>query len=64
MPEHEAIHAGLECGIIGALNRDLELISFGAEVIDPHSPDEAVDIASVGKSWELLCGILENIPEK
>ncbi len=57
-PEREATHAGLECGIIGDLLPGMDMISFGADIINCHSPDEAVKIESVGRFWELLCGVL------
>ncbi len=50
----EVVHAGLECGIIGAKYPAMELVSFGPTIRFPHSPDEAVHIESVGKFWRLL----------
>ena len=49
-PAVTAIHAGLECGIIGSAY--------------PHSPDEKVEIASVGKFYDFLVDTLRNVPEK
>lgn len=63
-PEITAIHAGLECGIIGGVYPNLDMISFGPTIRYPHSPDEEVNIASVGKFWEFLCYTLENAPVK
>ena len=48
-PAVTAIHAGLECGIIGSNYPGLDMISFGPTICYPHSPDEKVEIASVGK---------------
>ncbi|MBP3483077.1 MAG: aminoacyl-histidine dipeptidase [Alistipes sp.] len=59
-----AIHAGLECGIIGGTYPDLDMISFGPTICYPHSPDEKVDIASVGRFYEFLLDTLKNAPEK
>jgi dipeptidase D len=50
----EAIHAGLECGIIGEKFDGMDMISFGPDLRNPHSPDERVHIASVGRFYNLL----------
>lgn len=60
-PEIKVIHAGLECGIIGALNPQLDMISFGPTIRFPHSPDEKVHIPSVGKFWDFLLACLESV---
>jgi dipeptidase D len=62
-PEIKAIHAGLECGIIGGKYPGLDMISFGPTIRHPHSPDEKVSIPSVKNFWEYLKATLENIPE-
>lgn len=59
-----AIHAGLECGIIGTNYPQLDMISFGPTIQYPHSPDEKVNIASVEKFYEFLTDTLKNIPQK
>jgi dipeptidase D len=64
VPEVKAIHAGLECGLIGGVYPNLDMISFGPTIRFPHSPDEKVNIASVKKFWEFLVGTLKHIPEK
>ena len=56
-----AMHAGLECGILGIAYPDVEMISFGPTIRYPHSPDERVEIASVGRFWELLVGVLAKV---
>jgi dipeptidase D len=63
-PEVKVIHAGLECGIIGAVYPKMELISFGPTIRFPHSPDEKVNIATVGKFYEFLVETLAAIPKK
>ncbi len=63
-PEIKVIHAGLECGIIGDAYPGMDLISFGPTIRFPHSPDEKVNIESVGKFWDYLIETLANIPEK
>ncbi|HYW94866.1 MAG TPA: beta-Ala-His dipeptidase, partial [Bacteroidales bacterium] len=62
--EIKVIHAGLECGIIGDTYPGLDLISFGPTIRFPHSPDEKVNIKSVGKFWDYLVDTLVNIPKK
>jgi dipeptidase D len=64
IPEIKAIHAGLECGLIGGVYSNLDMISFGPTIRYPHSPDEKVNIASVGKFWAFLVGTLKHIPAK
>jgi dipeptidase D len=63
-PEVNAVHAGLECGIIGGKYPNLDMISFGPTICYPHSPDEKVEIASVEKFWKFLVATLENAPAK
>ena len=63
-PAVTAIHAGLECGIIGGKYPGLDMISFGPTICYPHSPDEKVEIASVGKFYDFLVDTLRNVPEK
>lgn len=63
-PQVMAIHAGLECGILGSKYPKWDMISFGPTICHPHSPDEKVNIASVGKFWDYLKETLKNIPVK
>lgn len=60
-PHVAACHAGLECGIIGEHYPGLDMISFGPTIRHPHSPDEKVHIASVGKFWKFLTAALERV---
>ena len=60
-PEICAIHAGLECGILGQALKDADMIAMGPDMEHVHSPDEAVSIPSIRRTWELLCRVLENI---
>jgi dipeptidase D len=64
IPEIKAIHAGLECGILGGNYPHWDMISFGPTIRFPHSPDEKVNIETVQKFWDFLVATLENIPEK
>lgn len=61
-PEINVIHAGLECGIIGAVYPGMDMISFGPTLKFPHSPDEKVNIPSVERYWNYMVAVLENIP--
>ncbi len=63
-PEIKAIHAGLECGILGNAYPNWDMISFGPTIESPHSPDERVNIETVNKFWDFLVDTLENIPAK
>ena len=62
--EIEAIHAGLECGIIHAKYPDLDMLSFGPTLVDVHTPDERLEVASVPEVMELLAETLRRIPQK
>ena len=60
-PSVKVIHAGLECGIIQEAYPEMDMISFGPDLVFPHSPDEAVSISSVAKVWDYLKATLENM---
>jgi len=59
-----AVHAGLECGILGTNYPEMQMISFGPNITGAHSPDERVQISSVQKFWKYLLEILKQIPKK
>ncbi|KAF5837087.1 hypothetical protein DUNSADRAFT_4868 [Dunaliella salina] len=59
-----AIHAGLECGIIGAKFPGLDSVSFGPTIRGAHSPDECCQISTVQPFWELCVGVLERLADK
>lgn len=61
-PHVDAVHAGLECGIIGGNYPEMEMISFGPNITGAHSPDEQVQISSVQKFWGYLKETLAGIP--
>lgn len=63
-PEIKAIHAGLECGILGSKYPNWDMISFGPTIRHPHSPDEKVNIKSVEKFWNYIVETLKNTPKK
>ena len=57
------VHAGLECGLIGGVYPEMDMISFGPTIQHPHSPDEKVHIASVKNFWDYLTEILSRAPK-
>ena len=59
-PEVKAIHAGLECGIIGEKYPGMDMISFGPTLEGVHSPDEKIHIDTVEKYWNFLLAILRS----
>lgn len=62
-PKVMAIHAGLECGLLGERYPGLDMISFGPTIKGAHSPDERCGIKSTQKFWKLLLATLENSPK-
>jgi dipeptidase D len=60
-PRVEAIHAGLECGIIGEMVPGMEMISFGPQIEFPHSPSERVHVESVERFYRLLTEVLKEL---
>ena len=63
-PGVKAIHAGLECGIIGRKVPGMDMISFGPVIEFPHSPDERVHIESVGRFYRLLTATLAALAQE
>lgn len=57
-PDIIAVHAGLECGLIGAKYPGMDMVSCGPTICNPHSPEERVNIASVEKFWTYLTTLL------
>ncbi len=64
VPLVKVIHAGLECGILGAKYPNWDMISFGPTIRNPHSPDEMVNIETVKKFWNFLLETLRETPAK
>ncbi len=60
-PDVKAIHAGLECGILGSAYPNWDMISFGPTIRFPHSPDEKVNIKTVELFWEFLVETLVSL---
>ena len=59
-PEIKAIHAGLECGIIGERIPGMDMVSFGPTMEGVHSPDERLHIDTVPKFWRFVLEILKS----
>jgi dipeptidase D len=62
-PKLIAVHAGLECGVLGEKFPGMDMISFGPAIQGAHSPDERVEIASVGRFFELLRTVLAELAD-
>ena len=60
-PAVKAIHAGLECGIIGEKVPGMDMVSFGPTLEAVHSPDERIHIDTVERFWDYLMAILKNV---
>ena len=60
-PKVEAVHAGLECGILSDKIPDLDCISFGPDMYDVHTPQERLSISSTARVWELLVEFLKRL---
>ncbi len=58
-PTVQAIHAGLECGILAGKIANLDCVSIGPDLFDVHTAQEKMDIASVGRVWEYLLAVLK-----
>jgi dipeptidase D len=61
VPTLVAMHAGLECGVIGEKHPGMQMISFGPHIVDVHSPSERLKISSVAPFWAFLTGLLERL---
>ena len=60
-PELKALHAGLECGVLGEKFPGMDTISFGPIIEGAHSPDERVKVDSVGRFYKLLTETLAEL---
>nr|WP_295863408.1 aminoacyl-histidine dipeptidase [uncultured Chitinophaga sp.] len=63
-PKVGAIHAGLECGILGSLLKGPDMISFGPTIRGAHSPNECAQISSVERFYKFLLHILKEMPKR
>lgn len=60
-PEISSIHAGLECGLLKGILPNTEMISFGPDIKDAHTPLEHMSISSVERVWEFTKKLLANL---
>ena len=60
-PEFKAIHAGLECGVLGEKIKNLDAISFGPDIFDIHTPKERLSISSTKRTWDFIKEVLKNL---
>ena len=60
----QVIHAGLECGVIGAKYPKMDMVSFGPTMRSPHTPNERCYIPSVEKYWQFVLATLARTPKK
>ncbi len=60
-PQVVAIHAGLECGLLGEKIEDLDAVSFGPQMHDIHTSREKLDIASTKRTWQYLLEVLKTL---
>jgi dipeptidase D len=59
----QVIHAGLECGILAAKYPGMDIVSFGPTIRGAHAPGERVELASVARTWQLLCAIVQDLAQ-
>ncbi len=59
-----AIHAGLECGILGAKVPGMDMVSYGPTIRGAHSPEERVEVATVAPFWEATLRLLGRLAER
>ena len=53
-PVIEAIHAGLECGLLAGKLPGLDCVSIGPDLLEIHTPRERMDVASVRRVWAFV----------
>jgi dipeptidase D len=63
-PDAVSVHAGLECGVVQAAYPGMDAISIGPTILDVHTPNEKLEIATVKKLWDLLQETLVRVPEQ
>lgn len=60
-PVIQTIHAGVECGLFSEKIADLDCVSFGPNILDIHTTNEQLDIASVERTWKLILEVLKKL---
>lgn len=64
LPIITAIHAGLECGLLGQKLPGADMVSIGPDIENVHTPDERMNVASVQRTWDYLLAVLKAIGER
>ncbi|MCI0453335.1 MAG: aminoacyl-histidine dipeptidase [Candidatus Latescibacteria bacterium] len=59
--ELKAVHAGLECGVLGEMLPGMDMVSIGPWIESPHSPSERVNIPSVATYWKFLKALVAEL---
>jgi dipeptidase D len=62
-PQVEAVHAGLECAVIGSKYEGMDMVSFGPTLENPHPPKERLFIPSIERVWTFLIALLKSYAE-
>ncbi len=62
-PVTEIIHAGLECAVIGDKFTNMDMISIGPTMKNPHSPEERLHIPSIAKLWQFMVALLKSFKQ-
>ena len=63
-PRVEGIHGGLECGVFVMLDPELQIVSIGPSIHNPHSPGEHLEASTVGVLWEVLRAVARRMDEE
>ncbi len=64
LPVVTAIHAGLECGLLGQKLPGADMVSIGPDIENVHTPDERMNVASVMRTWDYLLAVLKALGEQ
>ena len=62
-PKITATHCGLECGVFEKKLGNIDIISFGPDIYDAHTPKERLSTSSAKRTWELLLNVLKEIKQ-
>ena len=60
-PNVVAIHAGLECGLLKGILPNCDMLSYGPDITDAHTPLESMGIESVERVWKFTKSLLANL---
>jgi len=60
----EGIHGGLECGVFLRLDPELQIVSLGPTIHNPHSPSEYLEASTVGVLWEVVRAIAQRMDDE